>query len=80
MFVTFMLLGTQPSPEASRRSLQLDLWATFLGVSSTIEAAVQYFPQIMHTYRHKLVGALSIPMMFIQTPGAFIMVLSIALR
>ncbi|KAK7449313.1 hypothetical protein VKT23_013456 [Stygiomarasmius scandens] len=55
-------------------------WATFLGVSSALLAAIQYLPQILHTYRSKLVGALSIPMMCIQTPGAVLMVLSIALR
>ncbi|KAJ3894207.1 hypothetical protein GG344DRAFT_86748 [Lentinula edodes] len=55
-------------------------WATFLGVSSAILAAIQYIPQIAHTFRHKVVGALSIPMMCIQTPGAVLMVLSIALR
>jgi len=43
-------------------------------------ATVQYAPQIMHTYKTKLVGALSIPMMLIQTPGGILMVTSIALR
>ena len=80
MFVTFMLLGTQQSSGAPRGSEQLNLWATFLGVTSTLLAAFQYLPQIIHTYHHKLVGALSIPMMLIQTPGATLMVLSIALR
>jgi hypothetical protein len=37
-------------------------------------------PQISRTYHSKLVGALSIPMMCIQSPGAIAMVLSIALR
>ena len=49
-------------------------------MSSATLAALQYAPQIVHTYRMKLVGALSIPMMLIQTPGAIFMVLSIALR
>ena len=55
-------------------------WARFLGVSAAILASVQYAPQLLHTYRSKLVGALSIPMMCIQTPGGVLMVLSIALR
>ncbi|KAI0046323.1 hypothetical protein FA95DRAFT_1542653 [Auriscalpium vulgare] len=80
-FVTFLLISTSPSdPSGSVRSRQLSLWATFLGVSSAVLAALQYAPQLVHTYRLKLVGALSIPMMMIQTPGGFIMVLSIALR
>ena len=77
VFVTFYLLGTTIPGEPSTR---LDIWATFLGVSSATLAASQYAPQIAHTYHLKLVGALSIPMMLIQTPGAIFMVLSIALR
>lgn len=77
IFVTFYLLGTTIPDEPSTR---LEIWATFLGVSSATLAAFQYAPQIVHTYRSKLVGALSIPMMLIQTPGAVFMVLSIALR
>jgi uncharacterized protein with PQ loop repeat len=49
-------------------------------VSSALLAALQYTPQLKHTFEMKLVGALSIPMMMIQTPGAILMVLSIALR
>ncbi|TBU22816.1 hypothetical protein BD311DRAFT_704950 [Dichomitus squalens] len=79
-FVTFLLLSTNPTPDETHRSRQLELWATFLGVSSALLAALQYAPQIAHTWSLKLVGALSIPMMFIQTPGAILMVLSIALR
>jgi len=55
-------------------------WATLLGVTSAILAAIQYAPQLIHTYRFKLVGALSIPMMCIQSPGAVLMILGIALR
>ncbi|KIJ90352.1 hypothetical protein K443DRAFT_116712, partial [Laccaria amethystina LaAM-08-1] len=49
-------------------------------VSSALLAAIQYAPQLLHTYKAKVVGALSIPMMLIQSPGAVLMVLSIALR
>jgi len=79
-FVTFFLLSTNPSPDGVHRSRQLSLWATFLGVSSAVLAALQYLPQLVHTYRLKLVGALSIKMMLMQSPGAIAMVLSIALR
>lgn len=80
MFVTFLLLGTtNPSSDTPLTPL-VSIWATFLGVSSAILAAIQYMPQIYHTYKAKLVGALSIPMMCMQSPGAIAMVLSIALR
>jgi len=38
------------------------------------------FAATIKTYRLKVVGALSIPMMCIQTPGAVLMVLNIAMR
>ncbi|KAL1939021.1 hypothetical protein VTO73DRAFT_10281 [Trametes versicolor] len=79
-FTTFLLLATNPSPDATHRSHQLELWATFLGICSGILSALQYAPQIAHTFRLKLVGALSIPMMVIQSPGAVLMVVSIAMR
>ncbi|TFY54462.1 hypothetical protein EVJ58_g8851 [Rhodofomes roseus] len=78
-FVTFLLLSVE-TPDLPSRSPQVSLWATFLGVASALLAALQYAPQLIHTYRLKLVGALSIPMMLIQSPGAIFMVLSIALR
>ncbi|KAH9848035.1 hypothetical protein C2E23DRAFT_845953 [Lenzites betulinus] len=80
IFITMLLLSTNPTPDTTERPRQLQLWATFLGVSSAILATLQYAPQIAHTFRLKLVGALSIPMMLLQTPGAILMVLSIALR
>jgi len=91
-FVTFALLLTTPESAPSPPSLeevlttaqgtsvQIHHWATFLGVSSAILATLQYGPQLYHTYHTKLVGALSIPMMLMQTPGTVFMVLSIALR
>ena len=79
--MTFLLLSTESqSPDTTGRSPQVSLWATFLGVASALLAALQYAPQLVHTYRLRLVGALSIPMMLIQSPGAVFMVLSIALR
>ncbi|KAG6874948.1 hypothetical protein C0992_005850 [Termitomyces sp. T32_za158] len=81
-FTSFFLLLTVPTSPAPDVPLPdvLAKWATFLGVSSALLAAIQYAPQLIHTYRAKIVGALSIPMMCIQSPGAILMVLSIALR
>jgi len=79
-FITITLLLSSPSdPSGTVRSL-LTNWATFLGLASAVLAALQYAPQILYTYRRKLVGALSIPMMLIQTPGGFIMAISIMIR
>ncbi|KAK7678036.1 hypothetical protein QCA50_018977 [Cerrena zonata] len=83
IFITFLLLLTTPSypsPAPSHSDAQIQIWATFLGVTSALLAALQYAPQLVHTYKSKLVGALSIKMMCIQSPGALLMVLSIALR
>lgn len=76
---TFLLATITWSPDDSIPH-QISSWATFLGVTSAILATIQYAPQILHTYRMKLVGALSIPMMLIQTPGGFLVVISIVLR
>ncbi|KII91525.1 hypothetical protein PLICRDRAFT_38295 [Plicaturopsis crispa FD-325 SS-3] len=75
-FTTFFLLLTSTAED----SHQVHSWATFLGVTSALLSAIQYAPQISRTYHAKVVGALSIPMMMIQSPGAVLMVLSIALR
>ncbi|RUS32389.1 hypothetical protein BC938DRAFT_475540 [Jimgerdemannia flammicorona] len=53
-------------------------WAGFLGVSSMILAAFQYMPQIWKTWKRKAVGALSIPMMMLQTPGSALFVYTLA--
>jgi len=72
-FVTFLLLITG-TPH------QRDIWATFLGTFAATSTVIQYAPQLERTYRAKLVGALSIPTMCIQTPGSVLMVTSVALR
>jgi uncharacterized protein with PQ loop repeat len=79
-FMTAYLLATAPASPSDTIVPQISLWATFLGVSSATLATIQYAPQLLHTYRMKLVGALSIPMMIIQTPGGLLMVTSIVLR
>ncbi|KAG1807470.1 uncharacterized protein BJ212DRAFT_1386897 [Suillus subaureus] len=54
--VTFFLLFTRiPGPDGEVPR-QISLWATFLGVSSALLAAIQYAPQLSRTYRLKLVG------------------------
>lgn len=58
----------------------LRLLATFLGVSATILAILQYAPQIHKTYKARLVGALSLGTMAIQVPGSVLFVLSLAFR
>lgn len=42
------------------------MWATTMGLSSVILGCAQYAPQIMLTAQTRLVGSLSIPMMFLQ--------------
>ncbi|CAE6485750.1 unnamed protein product [Rhizoctonia solani] len=83
LFTTFFVvlqddrdLGDTTAPPNPR----ISIWATFLGVSSTALCMIQYTPQLHRTWHAKTVGSLSIPMMCIQTPGAVLMVLSIALR
>ncbi|KAF8341215.1 uncharacterized protein EI90DRAFT_3278902 [Cantharellus anzutake] len=56
------------------------IWTTFLGLSSALCSAFQFIPQIYKTWRLKLVGSLSIVTMCIQSPGAAVMCLSIAIR
>jgi len=77
---TAYLLASPSNSPTGTISPQISLWATFLGVSSATLATIQYAPQLLHTYRMKLVGALSIPTMMIQTPGGILMVTSIVLR
>jgi hypothetical protein len=63
IIVTVVIIARIPAEIPDDSSLNLaQSWATFLGVSSALLAAVQYAPQLWHTYTTKLVGALSIPM------------------
>jgi len=73
-FVTLIIVATRTSLRT------VELWATFLGVTSALLAGIQYTPQLLYTYRARLVGAISVPMMCMQTPGAVIMCVSIAIR
>ncbi|CAO3571814.1 unnamed protein product [Mortierella alpina] len=76
LLVTIYLLKFVGGPENDWTSA----WATFLGITSVLLATIQYVPQILRTFRRKSVGALSIPMMLMQTPGAALLTLSLALR
>jgi uncharacterized protein with PQ loop repeat len=55
-------------------------WAGVMGVFSMCMAMIQYLPQIWKTWRAKTVGALSITMMLMQTPGGFLFAYSLAGR
>ncbi|CAD6567382.1 MAG: hypothetical protein CYPHOPRED_001637 [Cyphobasidiales sp. Tagirdzhanova-0007] len=95
-FVTFLLLLTlpkasqpplphtpdpAPGPHDESKDVRVvRLWATFLGILSTVLALFQYLPQIRRTWQRKLVGSLSISMMGLQAPGSFIFVYSLAMR
>ena len=76
---TLYLTNISPSPYYPFPN-DLTSWATVLGVTASVFAAIQYAPQLVHTYRSKLVGMLSIPTMAIQTPGGLFIVASIILR
>ncbi|KAJ9096069.1 hypothetical protein QFC21_005434 [Naganishia friedmannii] len=58
----------------------LHAYARFLGLSSALLAITQYAPQLYHTYRTRLVGALSIGTMIIQVPGSVLFVGSLVGR
>ncbi|KAG8956929.1 hypothetical protein FRC03_010697 [Tulasnella sp. 419] len=79
IFITVILLSGPQNPDGSP-SDRVYAWATFLGLVSTSLAFIQYAPQLRHTYRSKLVGAISIPAMAIQSPGAVLMVYTIAIK
>ncbi|KAG0258869.1 hypothetical protein BG011_003005 [Mortierella polycephala] len=76
VLVTIYLLAFVGGPESRWTSS----WASFLGITSVVLATIQYVPQIVRTFRRKSVGALSIPMMLMQTPGAALLTLSLVLR
>ncbi|KAJ1908734.1 hypothetical protein IWQ60_011558 [Tieghemiomyces parasiticus] len=59
---------------------QIQTWAAVLGIFSMVLACMQFFPQIYKTWCRKSVGALSIPMMLMQTPGGFLFAYSIYVR
>ncbi|KAG8852489.1 hypothetical protein FRB96_008677 [Tulasnella sp. 330] len=83
LYITFLLLSPSTNPSSDpddSRSERIYLWTTFLGLTSSSLALLQYMPQLLYTYRTKLVGALSLPMMAIQSPGAALMVWTVAIK
>lgn len=58
----------------------LQQYASVLGIAAAILASIQYIPQIRMTWKLKGAGALSIPMMLIQTPGGYLFAISLAMR
>jgi uncharacterized protein with PQ loop repeat len=78
--VTTLFLTIPPPPHNPFPVEDVDAWATVLGVTASVLAAIQYVPQLLHTYQSKLVGTLGIPMMAIQTPGGLFIVASILFR
>ncbi|KAI8919434.1 hypothetical protein DFJ77DRAFT_413822, partial [Powellomyces hirtus] len=54
--------------------------AGVLGMLATITSVLQFLPQLLHTWGKQSVGALSIPMMMMQTPGGFLMAYSLYIQ
>ncbi|GAN00746.1 conserved hypothetical protein [Mucor ambiguus] len=75
-FISILLLIIVGGPE----HWQTNYWAAFLGILSMLFASLQYLPQIYKTWKSKMVGALSIPMMMLQTPGTVLFVYSLVVR
>lgn len=77
-----LTLSSEPTFEAfgPTSRLLISRWAAFLGITGTLLAAAQYIPQLLHTYRTKLVGSLSIPTMLLQVPGSVLFVWSLSRR
>ena len=65
---------------ALRAPAALQTYASVLGVLAAVLASIQYLPQIYTTARLRAAASLSIPMMCVQTPGAFVWAASLASR
>jgi hypothetical protein len=60
--------------------LSTEYWADSLGLTSLTASLFQFVPQIISTWKAQKVGALSIPAMFLQAPGSFVVVYTLAAR
>ncbi|KAI8869733.1 hypothetical protein GQ42DRAFT_146746 [Ramicandelaber brevisporus] len=79
VLVTYLALYYSLSdPIAGPGGWRARTFASSLGLFSTIVTCIQYIPQIQETWRRQTVGALSIPMMMLQTPGGFAIAYTIA--
>lgn len=54
-------------------------WTTLLALIALVSSTIQFVPQIIRTYKLKMVGALSVPAMMMQTPGSFLFCYTIAI-
>ncbi|KAI3651844.1 hypothetical protein MP228_003147 [Amoeboaphelidium protococcarum] len=77
LVVTLSLLLSRGDASQDRAT---EYWADGNGILSMILSAFQFIPQIFKTYRQKQIGALSMPTMLMQIPGAFILVYTLATR
>ncbi|KAF9918145.1 hypothetical protein BX616_010099 [Lobosporangium transversale] len=77
-FFTIIILAAVDHDQEHHSAWTL-LWVGFLGVMSALLTMIQYLPQIIETYLRKSVGALSIPMLLMQTPGSILLTVSLAL-
>ncbi|KAL2911147.1 hypothetical protein HK105_209395 [Polyrhizophydium stewartii] len=55
-------------------------WAGTLGMIAAATGVVQFVPQIVHTWRARSPGALSLPMLMMQCPGSYVFAISLALQ
>ncbi|KAJ1909769.1 hypothetical protein H4219_006347 [Mycoemilia scoparia] len=74
LFSSLLIIKLGPQAPQTRT------WAGFLGIFSLVLTCIQFLPQIAKTWRSRRVGALSIPMMLLQTPGGYMFSYSIAVR
>ncbi|KAI8886670.1 hypothetical protein K501DRAFT_283709 [Backusella circina FSU 941] len=70
-FITALLLIFAGSPQEHWLTHG---WANFLGALGMISASLKYLPQIWKTWKIKTVGALSIFMLVLQTPGPLLFI------
>lgn len=55
------------------------IWTALLAVIALVSSLIQFLPQILRTWKLKVVGALSIPAMMMQTPGSFLFCYTLAI-
>lgn len=79
--LTFALSLLMLSLDAQQTgSASATVFASLLGIISTLFSAVQFLPQIIHTWRERKIGALSVGMLAMQAPGSFLFVWSLTLQ
>lgn len=71
---SWILVAFTHSPQNNK------LLATVFGIAALCIGLVQYFPQLLTTYRLKHTGSLSVTTMLVQIPGGFIWAFSLMFR